>query len=304
MINQIDTSPHTNHAGLVITSLDRGSVTDLEPNDLLQQLAKNGYLILRNFNHSIDSFSCLVRQSSGRISLDPARSFDGNTAQKVDAGYDKVGLHCENGNSPFWPDLCWFYCQKAPKLGSQTTVCDGKIVYNYMSSKAKLAFLEQDIMYSRRVEEKKWKTFAFHSLRDQVNAPTSIEEITLDDLLSLIEDQPNTNIIVNKDHSVYYQFKTSAIRSSHVNPLETHNFANSIFGPSNHYEKPVITFANGESIPTEILEEVEDLCERFTDDIGWKDGDIVLIDNTRVMHGRRKIEDKARTIFNALSYLS
>ena len=31
-------------------------------------------------------------------------------------------------------------------------------------------------------------------------------------------------------------------------------------------------------------------------------GDIVLIDNTRVMHGRRAITDPERTILNAQSY--
>jgi hypothetical protein len=30
--------------------------------------------------------------------------------------------------------------------------------------------------------------------------------------------------------------------------------------------------------------------------------DVVLIDNTRVMHGRRRIEDPVREIYNALSY--
>ncbi|VEA66782.1 Taurine catabolism dioxygenase TauD, TfdA family [Serratia plymuthica] len=109
-------------------------------------------------------------------------------------------------------------------------------------------------------------------------------------------------ITLNDDGAIRYQFRTPAIRASRINPLEANNFANSIFGPSNNYEKPVITFADGEAIPADLLEEADAVCDRFTYDIGWQHGDVVLIDNTRVMHGRRRIEDKSRTIFNALSY--
>ncbi|MEY8712745.1 TauD/TfdA family dioxygenase [Mangrovibacter phragmitis] len=295
---------HISDTGLIVTSLNGGEVTSLLPDYLLSQLTGHGYVVLRGFKHSIERFSRLVRQTSGRISLDPARSFNGDTAQKVDAGYDKVGLHCENGNSPFWPDLCWFYCQKAPEYGSQTTVCDGKQVYQHLSSHARAAFSARDIMYSRRVEEKKWKTYAFHALAGQPNAPASVEETTLAHLSSLSMGTPGASITLNDDNSIRYQFQTPAIRASRVNPREMLNFANSIFGPSNNYEKPLITFADGKEIPADLLAETEAVCDRFTYDIGWQHGDIVLIDNTRVMHGRRQIEDKSRTIFNALSYIA
>lgn len=154
------------------------------------------------------------------------------------------------------------------------------------------------------VEEKKWKTYAFHALASQPNAPASLEETTLDHLLSLVVGTPGASITLNDDGAIRYQFETPAIRASRINPREALNFANSIFGPSNHYEKPLITFADGEEIPADLLAEAEAVCDRFTYDIGWQHGDIVLIDNTRVMHGRRQIEDKSRTIYNALSYIA
>ncbi|MGB8667478.1 MAG: TauD/TfdA family dioxygenase [Serratia inhibens] len=302
-MNILETA-HTGNTGLIITSLNEDDITGMAPEYLLAKLKEHGYVVLRGFQHGITGFSRLVRQTSSRISLDPARSFDGDTAQKVDAGYDKVGLHCENGNSPFWPDLCWFYCLKAPERGSQTTVCDGKLVYQHLSARAQAAFSAQDIMYSRRVDEQKWKTYAYHALASQANAPASIEDTTFAHLLSLTEGTAGACITLNDDGAIRYQFRTPAIRASRINPLEANNFANSIFGPSNNYEKPVITFADGEIIPTDLLEEADAVCDRFTYDIGWQHGDVVLIDNTRVMHGRRRIEDKSRTIFNALSYVA
>jgi hypothetical protein len=81
-------------------------------------------------------------------------------------------------------------------------------------------------------------------------------------------------------------------------------WANSIFGPSYNYETPRITFGDGREIPADLLDEMRGLTDELTRDIEWKNGDVVMIDNTRVMHGRRAITDPDRTIFNALSYLS
>jgi hypothetical protein len=80
-------------------------------------------------------------------------------------------------------------------------------------------------------------------------------------------------------------------------------WANSIFGPSYNYEAPKITFSNGDDIPPSLVEEMRTLTADLTEDIDWHSGDIALIDNTRVMHGRRTIMDPGRLIFNALSYV-
>ncbi|MGF6152296.1 TauD/TfdA family dioxygenase [Pseudomonas fluorescens] len=300
---KLDTLPHTAHGGLIVMPGAPQELSALAPHYLKQLLVTHGYLVLRGFEHSIESFSRLVRQTSSRISLDPARSFDGDTAQKVDAGLDGVGLHCENGNSPFWPDLCWFYCQIPPARGSQTTLCDGNAVYQHLSPEQRTAFTERDIMYARRVEAHKWKTYAFHALAQGKNAPASVEAVTLQDLLSLTAGDASSQIDLNEDGSITYRFITPAIRTSRLGSAEELHFANSIFGPSNHYEAPRITYADGEPIDPQLLEEVDAICQRLTVDVGWQRGDVVLIDNTRVMHGRRPIDDPARTIFNALSYI-
>lgn len=299
----LSTVPHTEHSGLIVSPRTPQALFELAPGLLKSMLASHGYLVLRGFEHSIDGFSRLVRQCSGRISLDPARTFDGNTAQKVDAGLDAVGLHCENGNSPFWPDLCWFYCQTAPALGSQTTLCDGKAVYRHLTAEQRAAFTEREIMYARRVEADKWKTYAFHALAQGTDAPASIEAVTLQDLISLTPQDAGSLIELNEDGSITYRFRTPAIRNSRLVQEAQPAFANSLFGPSNHYEAPRITFADGEPIDPQLLHALDGLCEQLTVDVGWQRGDVVLIDNTRVMHGRRAIDDPARTIFNALSYL-
>ena len=45
------------------------------------------------------------------------------------------------------------------------------------------------------------------------------------------------------------------------------------------------------------IEEIREIAEEFTHEINWQDGDIAVLDNTRVMHGRRAIADANRNLF-------
>lgn len=274
----------------LIDAVDRDTV--------LQQLADSGYILFRGFEVDIDHFSAFVRALSTRVSLDPARSFGGSggVAQKVDAGVDAVGLHCENGNSPFLPDLCWFYCERAAVEGSQTTVCDGYRAWDALSEATRRRFLDKKIVYSRRVEEDKWKRFAFHMLEGR----KPIDQIVLDDILAPVRGNANVRITGNDDGSIHYAFEVAAARQPQFGG-ERIAFANSILGPSYNYETPKITFADGEEFPEPLLAEIRDATESVTENIDWQDGDVLLIDNTRAMHGRRAIRDANRVIYNALS---
>ncbi|OOZ53026.1 hypothetical protein BOW44_13040 [Solemya velum gill symbiont] len=67
--------------------------------------------------------------------------------------------------------------------------------------------------------------------------------------------------------------------------------------------QPLITFDNDQAISDEILEEIRVVTEAVTKEVQWQDGDVVMIDNTRVMHGRREITDTNRELFIGLGYL-
>ena len=79
-------------------------------------------------------------------------------------------------------------------------------------------------------------------------------------------------------------------------------FANAILGPSFNYQKPTYTFADGEQVSDLIIKQVADLAEKYTHEISWQNGDVVLIDNKRVMHGRRLIRGELdnRQLFIAM----
>lgn len=273
--------------------LGAGHLSDLSRDDLRKGLNNGGALLLRDFDTSVAEFSALVERVSDRVSLDPARTFNGRVAQKVDAGTDAVGLHLENGNSPFNSSYAWFFCEEAPRQGSRTTVCDGTRVWRALPQSTRLRFMQSPIEYSRRVSEERWKTLVMHTLRCH-----SQDEVSFSDLEALCAGT-DTGLIHHDNGDISYIYRTAAVYVTDGGDIA---FANSILGPSYNYETPVIRFSdNGEEIDRGLRRQLQVVMESVTEEVPWQDGDILLVDNCRTMHGRRRIEDTRRTIYNALS---
>ena len=280
-----------------VAVITRDHFGDIQSDELFTILGQSGVIILRGCINTVEEFSAFVKKHSSRLSLDPARSMVGGAAQLVDAGTHAVGLHCENGNSPFWPDLTWFYCHRAPTQGSQTTICNGADVYWHLSEGCRNFFADAPIRYRRRVAGDKWRRLVCH-YRPDINNPSLV---SFHDLLKLTQHDPHTTITHDAESDdIHYAYVVSAIQTSSFSALPA--FANSILGPSYNYEKPIIDMADGREIPEAYLDEIETITQAHTHPIGWQDHDIAMIDNRRVMHGREEILDMNRQIFNALSY--
>jgi len=54
---------------------------------------------------------------------------------------------------------------------------------------------------------------------------------------------------------------------------------------------------DGSVIPADILAEVRAVSDRLTRELPWRPGEVAMIDNTRLMHGRRPFIDTRREIY-------
>jgi alpha-ketoglutarate-dependent taurine dioxygenase len=74
--------------------------------------------------------------------------------------------------------------------------------------------------------------------------------------------------------------------------------------PSFNYEKPNYSFANGQPLSEKLMKQTAELAEKYTQEIQWQDGDIVIINNKRVLHGRRAITGNLsdRALFIGMGY--
>ena len=248
------------------------------------KLEINGWVLLRGFDSNLNVFSNLVSHFCGRLTFDPAREYVDKSTQKVDAGTDAIGLHIENGNTPFPPDIVGFYSKKSASCGSQTTLCDGAAVFKALSDELKQTF-SQTVTVSRTLPEKLWKRYAANE-HPALNHADEVKSSHLDQILALV---PNHRGRLTEDGSLHYELDICPLIRSQLSNKPS--FANAILGPSFNYEPPVYTFADGTRINRKLKDELANLAEEFTVEIPWQDGDMALIDNKRVMHGRRAITD-------------
>lgn len=275
----------------IILSTDNTALNDLEVvSQIKQQLYDSGWVLLRGFNTSLPKFSELLKQFCNELTFDPAREFADKSSQKVNAGKDPVGLHIENGNTPFPPNVVAFYSEKSAKEGSQTTVCDGAELFKNMPNELQQAW-QQTVTVSRRLPSHLWRQYVVNQ-HPEVSCVTKVTEKHLADFIAINKHQRGK---INIDDSLDYQLdiqpclpiKNLAINTE--NQTEQFAFANAILGPSYNYEKPTYTFANGQPVSQELIEKTNELAEKYTQEVQWQDGDIVIIDNKRVLHGRRAI---------------
>ncbi|MFT7596346.1 MAG: hypothetical protein ACI8R4_003681 [Paracoccaceae bacterium] len=253
-------------------------------------LKQDGWALLRGFDADLPAFSDLTRQMCTTITFDPARENTDKTTQKVDAGLGPIGLHIENGNTPVCPDIVLFHCTQAAFEGSQTTICDGQQLFAAFDD-AKKQRWSQTMTVKRRLSEELWKRY----LVNEHPALSDPEQVTMAHIQQFKAAIPGQDFSLNSDGSLDYELVLSPVRGSAIS--EGQGFANAILGPSHNYEAPRYTMADGTAVTDGEIEELRDLAEACTVEINWQDNDIAVIDNTRVMHGRRAIKDPDRRLF-------
>ncbi|WP_278923932.1 TauD/TfdA family dioxygenase [Pseudophaeobacter profundi] len=282
----------------IIRAAEAGE-TSVTPAILAQikgHLQSDGWTLLRGFPMDMATFSAVTSQLCKTITFDPARENSDKNTQKVDAGLGPIGLHIENGNTPVCPDMVAFYSARAAFEGSQTTICDGRRVFDAFSD-AQQRRWSQRMMVTRTLPETLWKRY----LANEHPAISAPEEVTHEHILQFKSAIPDQDFTLNNDGSLEYRIKVSPVRASALSGGQA--FANAILGPSHNYEPPVYTLDDGSTVAKDEIEELGEIAETCTVEINWQDGDVAIIDNTRVMHGRRAIKDQERQLFIGMGRL-
>lgn len=268
--------------------------------DVLSQIRKDlehdGWTLLRGFNPNMGTFSALTAALCRKITFDPAREHGDAQTQKVDAGTGPIGLHTENGNTPVCPDIVAFFSPVAAFEGSQTTICDGRAVYAAMDE-AQKARWQQPMTVERYLPELLWKRY----LANEHPAISHPDEVTPRHVEEFRAAIPNQDFDMLEDGGINYRLTVTPVRESSLSGGR--GFANAVLGPSHNYAPPRYSFAQNETIDRDEIEDLRKLAEHFTHEINWQDGDIAVLDNTRVMHGRRAIVDNNRQLFIGMGNL-
>lgn len=267
-----------------------------ESESFKHQLAKAGALLFRDFPiqtaEDFDKFSAAFGygdftykeslSNAVRINFTP-RVFSANEAPPD----VEIFLHHEMAQTPLSPDKIFFCCLSAADEGGATPLC------------------RSDWLYAKFKERHpKWAhQFATLGLKYNIQMPAEADEdsgqgrswaSTLS-VGTIAEAEERLDAL---GYSWRWGEDGSLITTTPVMPAVkqlfdgTESFYNQVLAahlgwkPVGQEQQEPLTYGNDEAIEDEALYELANIANEFVLPLEWKDGDVALVDNHRVMHGR------------------
>lgn len=269
-MQDITPAPLAETFGLLLRSPDPVRALDtLADEAVIEAYVRTGAVLFRGFRTTLETFdrftsrflqACVVNGNETRRDVVPARQI-----QTVNAGCEPIALHAEMGYSPIRPDLLFFHCLTPPQRGSgETLLCDGVDAWNRMAPHLRTPFEQSPIRYH----------FArSHLLGAQLQSHEA----------RLAADPGVRHYERHADGSVDLDFVVPAARPSlHGAGLA---FANSVI-----VEAASASFDSGVPIARELRLELFAFTTKMSHRLHWEEGDILMLDNSRIMHGRNRIQ--------------
>ncbi len=271
-----------------------------------QGLAEIGTVLFRGFDvpdanafdtaiesYGEDGFSYAESLSNAvRVNLTP-RVFTANEAPPDVS----IFLHHEMAQTPLYPAKLFFYCEIAPDEGGATPICRSDIVWDRIAeAHPEIAhqFETLGVRYTHTMpaapdpesgQGRSWRDTL--SVDTKSDAETRLRKLNYswewmsgDDLrvTTPVLDAVKT---LGDGRKVFFNQLIAAFRGW----SDTRNEASKS-----------ITFGNGSTIDPEAMTEIIAISDDVTFDLQWQSGDVALLDNFQVMHGRRPFKGKRRVL--------
>ncbi len=286
-------SPYPDRPLTIVQASGSETLESIDTADIIDKLRDTAVLVrdflpdIANFNAFAKKF-CAVsvfNESPNRLVLDGA-----NNIQSVNLGSEPFPLHPELSREPWKPDLCFFHCIQAPQSGGETTFCDGVELVRRLPETVRAALENRSLLYVQP-------------------APPVILEYWLGTA------QPDDFLLANPPPHCPYRFRrfdNGAIRYFSYPALHRTLLSNDVaFGNfllfARYYLKNdrIPLFDDGSIVPDRLVEEIAQAADPITFAVSWNPGDILILDNSRFMHGRNAIiEPGDRLIASYFGYLN
>lgn len=285
--------PSPGQPHVIVTRDADAGLLELDRTGLIHLYKAHGALLFRGFDTDVAQFrgfaqkfcsTSVVNESPGREAVDPAAHI-----YTVDAGTRAFPLHPELSREPWKPDVAFFGCLSAPGEGGKTTICDGVALVRALPPALTEALASRRLVYVQST----WPSLLEYWLGTP--APTDSQ-------------------LANPPAGCPYQFRRlpQGIARIFSRPaLHKPMFADApAFGNFLLFARALgrsdsVVLDDGRPLPDQWVKVIAAAADRLAVPIDWRRGDLLMLDNTRFMHGRTEIVDPAeRRILTYFGYLS
>lgn len=269
--------------GTIVEAAKGEAIDDLDLDLLFKTFRERGVLLMRGFpvyegilNRFASRFggAFVSHGAPGRTSID-ATSF----VHQPDPGMHSINLHSELGYFPVFPDTIWFQCLTPPAAAGETVICDGVALWESIDEEYRSLFRARRLRYTGLWAAPVWQRY------------WQVDDV--EKLKAKLSKLENVRYSVSDDH-LYYEYVVSALkRTAHCGQEA---FANSLIHYYSSGMKRCVAFEDGERIPDALIDHLLARSKPLTEAVTWQGNDILMIDNSRVMHGRNAHSDPQRKL--------
>jgi len=261
-----------------------------------QSIETEGALLLRGYATTVEGFAALGNAlcSTSLFNESPHRELLGTgvTVQSVNLGPDPFPLHPELSREPWRPDLAMFACLDAPGVGGQTNFCDGIEIAERLPPEVREELDGKQLFYIRGASPELLRYW-------------------------LGTSEPSDDLLANPPPSCPYWFRRGPqanggrILRGFARPAleptlfqQVPAFANFLLFARDYLRIEHVPLLEGKPFDEEMVDAIRSTARRLTHAHRWQQGDVLLLDNSRFMHGRRAIADAGeRRIATYFGYL-
>jgi len=260
-------------------------------------LLQYGGLLFRNFTVSNDfDLESFIQSIAGKLIEYSYRSTPRSQVRgKIYTSTEyppeqSIPLHNEMAYSLNWPMKIWFFCVKTAERGGETPLADSRKVFQRIDPKIKEQFIEKKILYVRNYGEGldlQWENVFQTTDKLEVEAYCRQSGIDFEwkdgnrlstrQVCQAVATHPKTgdDVWFNQAHLFHVSSLKPEVRESLLSMFREEDLPRNVF------------YGDGSKIETSILEEINEIYQQETVTFSWQEGDILMLDNMLVAHGRK-----------------
>jgi alpha-ketoglutarate-dependent taurine dioxygenase len=299
---------------------------------IADNLARHGALLFRGFSvNNAQAMNAFCRAAALELmgyprGATPRHSIQGLVFTATDAPPAMpLPLHNEMSYSPVYPLAVALCCETAPSRRGQTPIADMVRVARRLPSELVERFESRGICYRQRVpsderrsRRKSWQQMFDTRDREQAEAICAEQEIEvrwIDDMLQLTNVRPATlvhpctgdSVWFNQAHVFHSSFSAELFRERKWLAwllVRTYEFARQTFPRQLSDYRFDCCYGDGTPIDRATMMQIRRAVWEESTLFGWQRGDLLLLDNLRIAHGRESFHGERRVLAALVSAIN
>lgn len=275
-----------------------------EPAEILAVVSEHGVALLRDGGWRRDAFvalgDALMEPVAYAAGFHQERDVVGGdrTTTSVTRGVMGMPLHREASYAPGSPDLLTFLCERPADDGGRTTLCDGVALLAALPAEVRAECEQMEIVWENRLPAEEWQRSFGTDDPEAVRLVLRQWEPYLRPWESVRVRAAGRALVIG--------FGTRCTPPTRFGGVPA--FCNSLFvsrpGEDEYHDRRLrVRTAAGTPVPAHLLSVAAEVAHRFTVTVPWQAGDVLVVDNSRYLHGRQAFTDTDRSVLVRMGHL-